>query len=143
MGTLIPSRVPTAPRIKKTVYPSSKMKLYQILPFLGCVAAHGNANDANIVDVGMNCIGLADMLYPHPDDCAKFFQCSNGVAYEHPCAEGTEFNYDLRVCDNTANFTCDSAYRSAGWEDCTGTVDNVKYASMDTHYYFTCNGGVK
>ena len=41
-------------------------------------------------------------LYPDPEDCSRFYQCGNGIAYRRNCAEGTLFNANLatRVCDD-------------------------------------------
>ena len=45
------------------------------------------------------CIDLHG-YYPHSTDCSKFYQCDNGVAYEHSCPDETWFNPQINVCDH-------------------------------------------
>ena len=37
--------------------------------------------------------------FEKPGDCLNFYQCGAGILYTMPCAEGTVFNPDLKVCD--------------------------------------------
>ncbi|CAG2061137.1 unnamed protein product [Timema podura] len=39
------------------------------------------------------------ILIPHPSDCTKFYECSNGVSVLEKCPPGLEFNPILFVCD--------------------------------------------
>nr|CAD7394088.1 unnamed protein product [Timema cristinae] len=39
------------------------------------------------------------ILIPHPSDCAKYYECSNGVSVLENCPPGLEFNPILFVCD--------------------------------------------
>jgi len=47
----------------------------------------------------VSCKGLADGLYPDPDDVHKFFQCAGGVVFRHSCPAGTVFNPKIKACD--------------------------------------------
>ncbi|KAJ9600291.1 hypothetical protein L9F63_009416, partial [Diploptera punctata] len=46
------------------------------------------------------------VLYRHPTDCGKYYECSNGVAFEMNCPPGLHFNNDLNVCDWPQNVKC-------------------------------------
>nr|CAD7258778.1 unnamed protein product [Timema shepardi] len=39
------------------------------------------------------------ILIPHPSDCTKYYECSNGVSVLENCPPGLEFNPILFVCD--------------------------------------------
>uniref|UniRef100_A0A8W7PYX9 Chitin-binding type-2 domain-containing protein n=1 Tax=Anopheles coluzzii TaxID=1518534 RepID=A0A8W7PYX9_ANOCL len=39
-------------------------------------------------------------------DCAKFYQCNRGTAYEFLCAEGYGFNEEQNACENIAKVRC-------------------------------------
>lgn len=52
--------------------------------------------------------GDEPVYLPHPKYCNSFYQCSNGQAYLQTCAEGTQWNAELSVCD---------------WADEVGCVD--------------------
>nr|UBY12663.1 chitinase [Eisenia andrei] len=38
-------------------------------------------------------------IYPFPDDCTKFVQCSNGMMYVMPCPSSLLFDPNLNVCN--------------------------------------------
>ncbi|XP_076269041.1 uncharacterized protein LOC143201702 isoform X2 [Rhynchophorus ferrugineus] len=48
-------------------------------------------------------------VYIPLDDCSKFCQCSNGVAYQHNCPANLHFNPVLNVCDYPENANCSGA----------------------------------
>uniref|UniRef100_A0A6P7FM87 Uncharacterized protein LOC114329323 n=1 Tax=Diabrotica virgifera virgifera TaxID=50390 RepID=A0A6P7FM87_DIAVI len=50
--------------------------------------------------------GPDSVYYPH-EDCAKFYQCSNGVPYVHNCSSGLHFNSKLNVCDYPLEAGCE------------------------------------
>ncbi|XP_075160377.1 peritrophin-1-like, partial [Haematobia irritans] len=47
-------------------------------------------------------------LYPHPHDCEKFLQCSNGQTYIQSCGPGTGFDSIRFVCDYQEKVQCGS-----------------------------------
>ncbi|CAG5005275.1 unnamed protein product [Parnassius apollo] len=51
----------------------------------------------------------AHYLLPHEYDCTKFYYCEYGFKWEtaRDCAPGTEFSYELQVCDLPASAGCD------------------------------------
>ena len=51
-------------------------------------------------------------LYSVPEDCNKYYKCSNGVAHLTSCAEGTLWNDQIKICDWPYNVNCDSTSKS-------------------------------
>lgn len=51
-------------------------------------------------------------LYADPDDCTKYYQCSNGLEYLKSCPAGLHFNPFNLVCDwpDAACCGCASKY---------------------------------
>lgn len=43
--------------------------------------------------------GATPVYFPHPTDCGKFYECSNGEKLEQECALGLHFNPNKNVCD--------------------------------------------
>ena len=39
------------------------------------------------------------VIFPDPEDCSAFCQCSGGTAYRKYCQDGTYYDEDLRVCN--------------------------------------------
>ncbi|XP_060521088.1 hybrid signal transduction histidine kinase D-like [Cylas formicarius] len=58
----------------------------------GCVNRDPRSNGASIKTT---CIS---QYIPHPADCRKFFECSNGELREFICPENLEFSSTLEVC---------------------------------------------
>merc|ERR1711990_27029 len=54
----------------------------------------------------VSCKGLNDGMYPHPTDCAKFFQCHHGRAFVKSCPPGLKFNPKNNSCDWPQNVQC-------------------------------------
>ena len=46
------------------------------------------------------------VLFRHPSDCGKYYECSNGNAMLMPCPPGLYFNTELNVCDWPQNVKC-------------------------------------
>ncbi|ESP03011.1 hypothetical protein LOTGIDRAFT_99361, partial [Lottia gigantea] len=44
--------------------------------------------------------------YPHPSNCAVFYRCFWGSAYEFNCPAGTYWSQRLRTCDHAYNNPC-------------------------------------
>ena len=38
-------------------------------------------------------------LFKNPNDCSKFYNCVNGIAYSQICGAGTRFNEKIQNCD--------------------------------------------
>ncbi|XP_060521021.1 mucin-2-like isoform X2 [Cylas formicarius] len=45
-------------------------------------------------------------VYIPDEDCTKFWQCSNGKPYLHPCPDELHFNPTLNVCDHPQDAGC-------------------------------------
>merc|ERR1712071_640694 len=45
-------------------------------------------------------------LFPDPDDCTKYFQCFNLLAWEMQCPAGLSFDRNAFVCDYEYNVHC-------------------------------------
>jgi hypothetical protein len=54
------------------------------------------------------CSGKADGYYADPSDCAKFYQCGNGIAYSQSCPTGLYFNTATNQCDWPSNVACNA-----------------------------------
>ena len=50
-----------------------------------------------LVSVEDFCDDRADGIYPHPEDCTQFIQCSQGVEYFNQCPECTYYNPEIQV----------------------------------------------
>jgi Chitin binding Peritrophin-A domain len=55
------------------------------------------------------CLGPKDCLYPHPNDCGSFIQCTvnpggvTGTPVVMPCPAGLQWNDDEKICDQTGD----------------------------------------
>lgn len=58
------------------------------------------------------CLGPKDCLYPNPDDCDSFIQCTvnpggvTGTPVVMPCPAGLHWNDRGKICDYPANADC-------------------------------------
>ena len=50
-----------------------------------------------------DCTGKDNGLYPDPDDCHNFFECSNENSLFFHCPDGLAFNDAAHACDYEAN----------------------------------------
>ena len=58
-------------------------------------------------DIAFGCRGPKECLYPNPDNCSSFIQCTDGgLAYVMPCAHGTQWNDHKKWCDWPKHSTC-------------------------------------
>lgn len=48
----------------------------------------------------------AGTLFPHIDDCSKYYTCNGGVAFEFDCPAGLHFNSETNTCDIPENVKC-------------------------------------
>ncbi|KAF2365800.1 Chitin binding domain, partial [Trinorchestia longiramus] len=46
------------------------------------------------------------VYFPDPESCAKFCECSNGIAIALTCPPGTLFDADLGVCATASDVDC-------------------------------------
>lgn len=46
-------------------------------------------------------------LYPNPDDCGSFYQCTNGRSHLIKCPTGLHFNIDDAACESPCVAGCD------------------------------------
>lgn len=44
--------------------------------------------------------------YPHPRECGRFCQCSNGRPYDQPCPDGLHWDPALEVCNYPGAANC-------------------------------------
>ena len=60
-----------------------------------------------IIDVLFSdCGTIVDGFLPDLQDCSKFIQCSQGVAYPKQCNAGLHWNTQILACDWPANAGC-------------------------------------
>ena len=45
--------------------------------------------------------------YPDPGACSVYYQCAQGVAHQHTCQEGLNWNMVINMCDWEANVDCE------------------------------------
>lgn len=45
-------------------------------------------------------------IFPNPNNCTKFYQCSNGAVVINSCPPGLEFNAQQSVCDQPERANC-------------------------------------
>ncbi|XP_011290630.1 uncharacterized protein LOC101896627 isoform X2 [Musca domestica] len=67
---------------------------------------HVHSTQAKADRSQVKCPSGASGLYPHPYDCTKFLQCSNGITYIQDCGPGTGFDSNLKVCDYKEKIHC-------------------------------------
>ncbi|KAM7357570.1 uncharacterized protein ACRADG_002858 isoform 3-T3 [Cochliomyia hominivorax] len=64
----------------------------------------------------IECPSDASGLYPHPHDCTKFLQCSNGATYIQDCGPGTAFDSVRLLCDYKHKVKCCSSCTGSEYE---------------------------
>ena len=96
-------------------------KMKQNLVLIGCLIA----TILLCLSAAPDCLNAEDGThYPDYDDCAKFYICSNGIAYHFECSGNLVYNHDIQACD----------YSSRG---CSSTVQDgiACYRSEDIDTY--------
>jgi chitinase len=48
---------------------------------------------------GLSCVGSPDGLYPYPGNCTMYIQCSNEIAHDMPCPQGTYWDTIKLKCN--------------------------------------------
>ncbi|XP_072019677.1 uncharacterized protein [Amphiura filiformis] len=86
------------------------------------------------------CAGKENGLYPDPEDCMKFYACSdNGQSEFHiSCDTNLVFNPYCKCCDWPQNYDCNGVSDFS----CLGRDDGLYPADVDNcAAYFTCSDG--
>lgn len=94
---------------------------------------HG-ATEFEAVNENVQCPPGVSGLHPHPQDCEKFLQCSNGQTFIQNCGPGTGFDSLRLVCDYKEKVQCGSGSVWAITTDVT-TVQHGRELS-EINYYF-------
>ncbi|XP_046806928.1 uncharacterized protein LOC111683246 isoform X3 [Lucilia cuprina] len=87
-------------------------------------------NSANINEI--TCPSDASGLYPHPHDCTKFLQCSNGATYIQDCGPGTAFDSARLICDYKHKVKCCSGCTWSETETETSVVVSENHHTQAT-----------
>lgn len=64
------------------------------------------APTADVDDIDHFCTGQGNGMYPHPHDCQKFIQCSNGATFVRTCSNGLLFDPAINNCNWPNNVQC-------------------------------------
>lgn len=83
--------------MKKMIYLNAVLTLLAISVFFVGNRLHAQSY--------MTC-GCENMTVSHPEDCSRFFWCSDGILYQGICLYGLHFNPTLGVCDYPWNVAC-------------------------------------
>ncbi|GFY63482.1 papilin [Trichonephila inaurata madagascariensis] len=60
-----------------------------------------------------------DGLYPNPDNCSSFIQCSNGIEHVMPCPEDLHFDVKTKRCQQPCEAYCNNTLScSCKWSTC-------------------------
>jgi len=73
----------------------------------------------------------------HPTDCTKYFQCSNGEAFERKCPDPLYWNPEIKVCD-WSNKYCNNLRASESISCAVGM--NFDVYQNDCSKYIKCFG---
>ena len=67
----------------------------------------GGGADSGEVESAEKCLPTCkDTIMPHPQDCHKFFLCSNNVPHEMHCPDGLHYAQGIRRCELPKNARC-------------------------------------
>ncbi|XP_037817731.1 uncharacterized protein LOC119607724 isoform X1 [Lucilia sericata] len=80
----------------------------------------------------ITCPSDAAGLYPHPLDCTKFLQCSNGATYIQDCGPGTAFDSARLICDYKHKVKCCSGCTWSETETETSVVVSENHHTQAT-----------
>ncbi|XP_037081017.1 endochitinase-like [Pollicipes pollicipes] len=59
----------------------------------------GDGSEGGTTTPAYDCDSKKDGLYPDPDDCHCFFECSNGRSLFFRCPNGTAFSEQIHKCE--------------------------------------------
>ncbi|XP_054713746.1 mucin-2-like, partial [Uloborus diversus] len=85
--------------------------------------------------LAINC-GCENCIYPDADDCARYYVCLNGCAYDMQCNDGLQFNAETLTCDYEEQAAC-----AKSSEECPTPNGYIK-DSDNCSRYFHCVGGI-
>ncbi|KAH8380271.1 hypothetical protein KR009_009760, partial [Drosophila setifemur] len=77
---------------------------------------------------------------PHPSDCHKFIQCSNGNEYIFDCPAGLYWDYQKYVCSGDERLCYDGGNSNPEENVCQNGVDFAPDPSDCTKYIQCANG---
>ncbi|CAG7786435.1 unnamed protein product [Allacma fusca] len=100
-------------------------------------------------DPNFHCPGKEESLHPHPTDCHKFYECSNGDAYLFRCDGNLYFDPSTGMCDWPENVDCKASptsrmKRPLELSECLGKgnyscTDNGAWPHEELcEYYYDC-----
>merc|ERR1711872_130128 len=71
-------------------------------------------------------------IFPDPDDCSRFFECSGGRGYQFHCPDGLLFNAAVFYCDWPRNVDCDQKTTTSRPTSTTQTTSPPKPSTTNT-----------
>jgi len=71
-------------------------------------------------------------IFPDPDDCSRFFECSGGRGYQFHCPDGLLFNAAVLYCDWPRNVDCDQKTTTSRPTSTTQTTSPPKPSTTNT-----------
>lgn len=74
-----------------------------------CISSTKQGSSSTISPLSPEC-AEADGLFPNPDDCSSFYQCSNGKSHLIQCPSGLHFSLDDAACENPCVAGCDISF---------------------------------
>jgi hypothetical protein len=84
-----------------------------VLSLLAGIAMAQNISPCNTTEIiTTHCMGPKDCLYPNPNDCKSYIQCTvnadgqSGTPVVMPCPAGLEWNDVEKWCDWPERSTC-------------------------------------
>ncbi|CAH1258875.1 MRC1 [Branchiostoma lanceolatum] len=84
----------------------------------------------------LTCRGRPDGTYPDPEDCTKFYMCSNGIASSFSCPKGLHFDIKTSRCEWPEDATCGDGF------SCEGKPDGNYADTVDCSKYYTCSNEI-
>ncbi|XP_050080110.1 multiple epidermal growth factor-like domains protein 6 [Anopheles maculipalpis] len=96
----------------------------------------GNRDTCEVLDIGNVCQGRPDGVLPHPIDCTRYLQCTNGVTTVLECFRGEVFDQSLGRCTVGNTDTCQSA-----GDLCRGVANDLRPHPNECHLFVFCSLG--
>ncbi|XP_071953415.1 chondroitin proteoglycan 2-like [Antedon mediterranea] len=98
-----------------------------------------NVPECSCTNCGI-CSKSSTNLHPHPSDCKKFYQCSNGNILTKSCPSGLVFVASKRRCDYPPSSGACSALKGNGF--CHGKFNGLYRDSEDCGRFYQCSNGI-
>ncbi|XP_054086294.1 uncharacterized protein LOC105212916 isoform X2 [Zeugodacus cucurbitae] len=102
------------------------------------------------IDVHIVCPPNSVGMYPHPNDCRKFFSCANGIAHIKDCSPGTAWSVEMEVCDfeknvnctgRTKPYTADDSVLTENKVSCPFNANGLFLHPFNAYQYIECTNG--